>query len=90
MPRPEPIRVHVIVGGYPPGSGAAHAMDYARLRLLERLGEDPQRVATVANDYADLERWLDGTRLLVTYVAGPCPDDAQCRALGDWLEAGGR
>ena len=30
-----------------------------------------------------------GRRLLITYVAGPYPDAAQCRAIRDWLEAGG-
>jgi type 1 glutamine amidotransferase len=29
------------------------------------------------------------TRLLITYVAGPYPDAAQCRAIRHWLEEGG-
>ena len=35
-------------------------------------------------------RWLPGSRLLITYVAGPYPDADQCRAIRGWLEAGGR
>ena len=34
MSRAKPIRVHLIAGGYPPGSFAGHDMDYVRLRLL--------------------------------------------------------
>ncbi len=90
MTRPEPIRMHLVVGGYPPGTGAAHDMDYARLRLLERLDDVPNAATTVSNDFADIERWLEGTRLLVTYVAGPFPDAAQNAAIRAWLSAGGR
>ncbi len=90
MSRPESIRVHVIAGGFPPGSPAGHDMDFARLRLLSRLGENPRVLTTVSSDFTDLERWLPGCRLLVTYVAGPYADGAQCRFLEEWLEAGGR
>jgi hypothetical protein len=86
----ERIRVHVVVGGFPPGQTAAHDMDYARLRLLELLQEQPDVLATTACDYQDLERWLPDARLLVTYVAGPFPDEAQNGLLADWLRAGGR
>jgi hypothetical protein len=85
---PEPHRAHLITGGFPPGSPAGHDHDYARLRLLQLLGE--QNVpASVANDFADIEKWLPVSRLLITYVAGPYPDAAQCRAIQGWLEAGG-
>src|SRR5206468_3823893 len=43
----------------------------------------------VANDFADVEKWLPVSRLLITYVAGPHPDAAQCHAIRRWLEAGG-
>lgn len=86
----DPVRVHVVAGGFPPGATAAHDMDYARLRLLQLLHEAPNVHATVASDFADLERWLPGCRLLLTYVAGPYPDDAQNRVLRAWLAAGGR
>jgi type 1 glutamine amidotransferase len=58
------------------------------LRLLGLLAER-EFPASVANDFADVEKWLPVSRLLITYVAGPYPDAAQTRALERWLEAGG-
>lgn len=83
-----PRRAHLIAGGFPPGSLAGHDHDYARLRLLSLLAEQDV-AASVANDFADLEKWLTVSRLLITYVAGPYPDGAQCAAIRRWLEAGG-
>ena len=45
--------------------------------------------ASVGNDFADVEKWLPMSRLLITYVAGPYPDAAQCSAMRQWIEAGG-
>jgi type 1 glutamine amidotransferase len=84
-----PARAHLIAGGFPPGSMGGHDHDYARLRLLELLAER-DIPASVANDFADVEKWLPVSRLLITYVAGPYPDAAQCRAIRAWLETGGR
>jgi uncharacterized protein len=81
-------RAHLIAGGFPPGSLAGHDHDYARLRLLGLLAERAIP-ASVANDFADLEKWLPASRLLITYVAGPYPDAAQCGVLRQWLETGG-
>jgi type 1 glutamine amidotransferase len=81
-------RAHLIAGGFPPGSMAGHDHDYARLRLLALLAEG-DIPASVANDFADVEKWLPASQLLITYVAGPYPDAAQCRAIERWLEAGG-
>jgi hypothetical protein len=81
-------RVHLIAGGFPPGSAAGHDHDYARLRLLELLAE-LDVPASVGNDFADVEKWLPVSRMLITYVAGPFPDAAQCRAIARWLDAGG-
>jgi type 1 glutamine amidotransferase len=81
-------RAHLIAGGFPPGSSAGHDNDYARLRLLELLAEQDTQ-ASVANDFVDVEKWLPVSRLLITYVAGPYPDAAQCGALQNWLETGG-
>ncbi len=81
-------RAHVITGGFPAGSPAGHDHDHARLRLLTLLAEKSMP-ASVANDFGDLAKWLAVSRLLVTYVAGPYPDAAQCAALKPWLEAGG-
>jgi type 1 glutamine amidotransferase len=81
-------RAHLVAGGFPPGSAAGHDHDFARLRLLELLAEQEVQ-ASVANDFADLEKWLPVSRLLITYVAGPYPDTAQCQVIRRWLEAGG-
>jgi type 1 glutamine amidotransferase len=84
----KPNRAHLITGGFPPGANAGHDHDYARLRLLELLAEQNVQ-ASVANDFADIEKWLPVSRLLITYVAGPYPDAAQSRAIQHWLEKGG-
>ncbi len=83
-------RAHLITGGFPPGSAAGHDMDYARLQLLLKLQAKDQLAVTVANDFQDVERWLPGTDLLVTYVAGPYPAGAGNEALLNWLQNGGR
>jgi type 1 glutamine amidotransferase len=85
-----PCRVHVITGGFPPGSPAGHDMDYARLRILQLLQEYPQLRSTVANDFTDIAKWLPDSQLLITYVAGPHPNDEQNQVVRQWLEAGGR
>lgn len=90
MTQPTPIRVHLITGGFPPGSPAGHDMDYARLRLLHLLQEHSQVRATVANDFTDIATWLPGSQLLITYVAGPYLADAQNQVMRQWLEDGGR
>ena len=82
-------RAHLITGGFPPGSPAGHDHDYARLRLLGLLAER-EIAASVANDFSDVEKWLPVSRPLITYVAGPYPNAAQCRGIQQWLEAGGR
>jgi type 1 glutamine amidotransferase len=83
-----PRRAHLIAGGFPPGSMGGHDHDYARLKLLGLLAEQDVP-ASVANDFADLEKWLPVSRLLITYTAGPYPDAAQSQALESWLRAGG-
>jgi uncharacterized protein len=90
MTQTQPTRVHLITGGFPPGSPAGHDMDYARLRLLQLLQEDPNILTTVASDFTDVAKWLPKSRLLVTYVAGPYPNDEQNAFIRQWLEDGGR
>ena len=85
-----PVRVHVVAGGFPRGSAAGHDIDYARLRILQLLQEGGRATASVACDFSDLDRWLPNCDLLVTYVAGPHPDDQQCELVAGWLEEGGR
>src|SRR5262245_23478312 len=84
-----PARAHLITGGYPPGASGGHDHDYARLRLLNLLAEAGVATST-ANDFADVARWLEVTRLLITYVAGPYPNDAEDAVIRAWLEGGGR
>ncbi len=88
MTETKPGHAHLITGGFPPGSMAGHDHDYARLRLLELLAKRDVP-ASVANDFADVEKWLPVSGLLITYVAGPYPDAAQTRAIERWLEASG-
>ena len=83
-----PGRAQLVAGGFPPGSAAGHDHDYARLRLLGLLAER-DIPASVANDFADVAKWLPVSRLLISYVAGPYPDAAQCQDIRAWLEAGG-
>ncbi len=82
-------RAHLIAGGFPPGSMGGHDHDYARLKLLGLLAER-EVPASVANDFADVEKWLPVSQLLITYVAGPYPNAAQTEALRSWLESGGK
>ena len=81
-------RVHVIAGGYPPGALGGHDMDYARLKLLGLL-EEQGLLATVGNDFSDIHRWLPGTQLMITYVAGPFLNDDQNQIVRRWLDDGG-
>jgi type 1 glutamine amidotransferase len=90
MSETKPVRVHVITGGFPPGSAAGHDMDYARLRILQLLQETPSILSTVSSAFTDIATWLPGCQLLITYVAGPYPNEEQNQVLRQWLEAGGR
>src|SRR3954451_15996974 len=88
MAETTPTRAHLITGGFPPGSMGGHDHDYAGLRLLGLLAER-DIPASVANDFADVAKWLAISQLLITYVAGPYPDAVQTNAMRAWLEAGG-
>lgn len=82
------MRAHLISGGFPPGSTAGHDMDYVRLSLLQLLNERDVKTS-VSSDFAELDKWLANCQLLLTYVAGPFPNDEQCAHLDSWLAAGG-
>ncbi len=84
-----PTRAHLITGGFPLGFPAGHDHDYARLRILELL-EEKGLPASVGNDFSEVATWLPRSRLLITYVAGPYPNDEQNRVVRDWISEGGR
>ena len=65
-------------------------MEFVRLRILALLQQNSQVLTTIGNDFADVAKWLPGSRLLITYVAGPYPNDEQNQFIRTWLEAGGR
>ena len=84
-----PLRAHVITGGFPLGQPAGHDHDYARLRLLEIL-EEKGLPASVGNEFSDIGTWLQRSKLLITYVAGPYANDEQSALLRNWISEGGR
>ena len=88
MTQTKPDRAHLIAGGFPPGSMGGHDHDHVRLKLLSLLAKR-DLPASVANDFADVAKWLLVSRLLITYVAGPYPDAAQTAAIRGWLDEGG-
>ena len=65
-------------------------MEYARIRLLSLLQQNADVLTTSGNDFADVAKWLPGSRMLITYVAGPHPNDEQNQFIRNWLDAGGR
>jgi type 1 glutamine amidotransferase len=77
------VRAHLIAGGQ------YHDIDYARLILLQMLGDHPEVRTTVAAGYgssAEIER----SDFLVTYTCNIAPDDEQVARLRRFLERGGR
>lgn len=89
MPRPSVPGVHLVIGGFPPGSTAGHDMAFVRRRLLDLLDEVEHAQPTISTDFGDIETWLPTTRLLLTYTSGPFPAPAQAAAIEEWLDAGG-
>ena len=85
-----PARVHLVAGGFPRGSAAGHDIDYARLRILQLLAQSGRALTSVSADFQDIAGWLLKSDLLVTYVAGPYPDEAQSGLIAEWLDGGGR
>jgi hypothetical protein len=89
-PKRTPVRAHLIAGGFPPGSSAGHDIDYARLRILQLLQQDSRVLTSVSSDYRDIANRLPSSDLLITYVAGPYPDDHECDVIEQWMKQGGR
>ena len=71
----------MVAGGFPRGSSAGHDIDYARMRILQILQENARVVASVSPDFADVGDWLEDSDVLLTYVAGPYPDDRQVETI---------
>jgi len=69
--------------------GKFHDVDFARLRVLALLGEQPRIRTRVCEDYRDAAGLL-AADMLVTYTVDLVPDDATARALEDWVGAGHR
>jgi len=45
---------------------------------------------TISMDYADVERWLPKSDVLISYCSGPYADEQQSDAIEAWLQQGGR
>jgi hypothetical protein len=69
--------------------GRWHDFDYARLRLLDLLGDHPRIRTRVYQDY-DCVPALDQADLLVTYTCDVRPSPPQRAALARFVERGGR
>ena len=82
--------IHLVAGGYPAGETAGHDIDYARLHLLNIMQQHGDIRVSVSNDFAEVEKWLDISQMLVTYVAGPFLNEKQNAFVKSWLEKGGR
>jgi type 1 glutamine amidotransferase len=69
--------------------GKYHDFDFARLELLKLLAERPHVRTRVAEDYRDLGA-IGEADFLVTYTCDLRPNEAEQRALADFVVAGGR
>lgn len=78
-----PIQLHFVA------AGKYHDIDFARLEVLKLLAEHPRLRATVAMDYANIERLAD-CAILVTYTCDLTPTPAQTAAVQAFLARGGR
>ena len=77
------INAHLVVGGW------WHDFDYARLQLLQLLGEHHEIRTTVASDYEDVDV-IDGCDLLISYTCNVRPTEEAQQRLRSWVERGGR
>ncbi|MCU0976275.1 MAG: ThuA domain-containing protein [Steroidobacteraceae bacterium] len=80
---PPRVNAYCVVGG------RYHDMDFARVEILELLGEHPRIRTRVGEDYRDVEAIL-AADLLVTYTVDVVPDEATAARLRDWVGAGHR
>jgi len=78
-----PIQSHFIA------AGKYHDIDYARLEILKLMADQPRIRATVAMDYANIDRLAD-CEFLVTYTCDVIPSATEVAALKTFLARGGR
>ena len=77
------INVHFVCGGW------WHDFDYARLQVLQLLGEHAHLRTTVSSHFEDLDL-LESADVLITYTCNVRPSEAAQQALRSWVERGGR
>ena len=78
-----PIQAHFVA------AGKYHDIDFARLEILKLMADQPRIRATVAMDYANIDR-LAACDFLVTYTCDVMPNDVEVAALETFLARGGR
>lgn len=83
MGQQEPISVYLLC------NARFHDTDFARVELLKLLGEQPDVVTRVGEDYSQIEA-IRASRLLITYTCDVRPTLEQQQGLKRFLEDGGR
>lgn len=83
MSQQEPINVYLVC------NARFHDTDFARVELLKLLGEQPDVVTRVGEDYSCTDA-IFASRLLITYTCDLRPTLAEQQALQRFLNNGGR
>ena len=80
-----------VTGGFPRGKTAGHNFDLVKAKLTNWLLElGLVTYTTTSSDFYDVQRWLPDCHFLITYVAGPVPEEGDNTYIQDWLSSGGR
>ena len=83
--------VVAVTGGFPRGKTAGHNFDLVKAKLTNWLLElGLVTYTTTSSDFSDVQRWLPDCHFLITYVAGPVPEEGDNTYIQDWLSSGGR
>ena len=93
LPRSCRVRAWVLVvtGGFPRGKTAGHNFDLVKAKLTNWLLDlGLVTYTTTSSDFFDVQRWLPDCHFLITYVAGPVPEEGDNTYIQDWLSSGGR
>ena len=80
---PERVDAYLVAGG------RFHDIDYARLQLLNLLGEHPHVRVRVASDYEDTAA-IAASSFLVSYTCDIRPSEAAQEGIAAWVAGGGR